>query len=124
MPTVHNQPFLGLSREVEEYESNPKEQHSRTDLDTLSEQIVDHLLRELEARRLPEALAIHEQILQGEALGIEDRDRLDEMVHVVDQGLRVLRGQPDLLTARRHLVRLREGIITTARANGQTVRVV
>jgi hypothetical protein len=124
MPAVHDQPTLGLSREVEEHESNPKQQHSETDPDTLSEQIVDHLLRELEARRLPEALAIHDQILHGEALGIEDQDRLDEMVQVVDQGLRVLRGQPDLLTARRHVVRLREGIITSARANGQTVRAV
>jgi hypothetical protein len=122
MPTVHDQPSHGLSRELAQYEGNPKEQHSETDLDTLSGQIVDHLLRELEARRLPEALAIHNQILSGEALGIEDQDRLDEMVQVVDQGLRVLRGQPDLLTAQRHLVRLREGIITSARANGQTVR--
>jgi hypothetical protein len=122
MPAVHDQPFLDSRCGISEERGNANVQPADTDFDTFSEQLIDHILRDLGSRWLPAALSIRDQVAAGERLGVEDQDCLNEMVRILDRGLRVIREQPDLLTARRHVAGLRDSILATAHTKGQTDR--
>lgn len=80
-------------------------------------QIGDQLLRAVEVQRLPEALAIRAQVLNGESITEADRESLEQMIRTVDRASNLLAGEQDLAAAVRGVAALRDEILARARAN-------
>jgi hypothetical protein len=86
------------------------------DSDLEREKIVSHLMRGVELQRLPEALAIRDQVFAGEAISVADRDSLAQMVRIVDMAAALL-DDDDLARAQRAVTKLHDEILDRARAN-------
>jgi hypothetical protein len=86
------------------------------DGDLEREKIVSHLMRGVELQRLPEALAIRDQVFAGEAISVADRDSLAQMVRIVDMAAALL-DDDDLARAQRAVTKLHDEILDRARAN-------
>ncbi|MGB5831208.1 MAG: hypothetical protein WBG92_04365 [Thiohalocapsa sp.] len=81
------------------------------------QQIASQLLRDFEVQRLPEALDIRDQVLNGELVTAADRDSLAQMVRLVDRASVLLEDKQDLEDARRSVAKLREEILGRAHVN-------
>lgn len=77
-------------------------------------QIASQLLRDIEVQRIPEALAIRDQVLNGEPISLADRETLAQMVQSVDRVSVLLEDEYDLLGARQSVARLRDEILAHA----------
>jgi hypothetical protein len=91
-------------------------QELEPDNDLQREKIVSHLMRGVELQRLPEALALRDQVFGGETISAADRDSLAQMVHIVDMAAALLDDE-DLERAQRAVTRLQDEILDRARAN-------
>lgn len=87
-------------------------------------QIGVQLLRDLEVQRLPEALAIRDQVLNGEPITEADRESLAHMVDALDRASALLAGEQDLTSAVRGVAALRDEILARAEANEVTAAAV
>lgn len=80
-------------------------------------QIVSHLMRGIEMQRLPEALAIRDQVFNGEPITAADRDSLAQMVRIVDKAASLLDDDVALGRARQSVAKLHDEILARAQAN-------
>jgi hypothetical protein len=110
MPAIHDQ----YSSTATQSYLHGQEQEQYDDL--RREQIVSHLMRGVELQRLPEALAIRDQVFDGEAITAADRDNLAQMVRIVDKAAALL-DDDDLRRAQRAVTKLQDEILARARAN-------
>ncbi|ESQ16538.1 MAG TPA: hypothetical protein DIW77_16375 [Chromatiaceae bacterium] len=81
------------------------------------QQIAQHLLRDVETQRLPEALAIRKQVFSGEPITTAESDILAQMVKTVDQAAALMDDEQDLGNVRRGVAKLRDEILARASLN-------
>jgi hypothetical protein len=110
MPAIHDQ-YTNVATQA--YPLSPE---LEPDNDLQREKIVSHLMRGVELQRLPEALALRDQVFGGETISAADRDSLAQMVHIVDMAAALLDDE-DLERAQRAVTRLQDEILDRARAN-------
>lgn len=106
MPVIHEPHPLPVAQAVA-HPGTPSEQG----WDLHRRQIASQLLRDIEVQRLPEALAIRDQVLNGESISLADRESLAQMVLSVDRISELLEDEYDLGGARESVVRLRDEIL-------------
>jgi len=110
MPAIHDQ-YSSVATP-----SYLHSQDSEQDNELRREQIVSHLMRGVELQRLPEALAIRDQVFDGETISAADRESLAQMVQIVDQAAALL-DDDDLERAQRAVTKLQAEIVARAEAN-------
>jgi|GEM_PF-1771634 len=108
MPAIHDQ-YSSIA-------SSPYLHGQGQDNDLRREQIVSHLMRGVELQRLPEALAIRDQVFDGETISAADRENLAQMVGIVGQAAALLEDD-DLDRAQRAVTKLQAEILARAEAN-------
>jgi len=108
MPAIHDQ-YSSIASSSYLHGQGP-------DNDLRREQIVSHLMRGVELQRLPEALAIRDQVFDGETISAADRENLAQMVGIVDQAVALLEDD-DLERAQRAVTRLQAEILARSEAN-------
>lgn len=122
MPAVQDQPFKDPAHRVPacSVDSYHESATPDADIDLRHQQIAHHLLRELEARRLPDVLALRDQVREGERLLTEERERLAELMRMLDQSADLLPDDAELPRVRQDVARLCDEILTHAHANERT----
>jgi hypothetical protein len=110
MPAIHDQ-YTNVATQA--YPLSPE---LEPDNDLQREKIVSHLMRGVELQRLPEALALRDQVFDGELISAAERDSLAQMVHIVEMAAGLL-DDDDLERAQRAVTKLRDEILDRARAN-------
>jgi len=108
MPAIHDQHSSAASHPY--LHSQDQEQYR----DLQREQIVSHLMRGVELQRLPEALAIRDQVFNGEVISPAEQESLAQMVRIVDKAAALLEDD-DLRRAQRAVTRLHDEILARSR---------
>jgi len=111
MPAIHDQhSSVSTHPYLHSQDQEDPEQHK----DLQREQIVSHLMRGVELQRLPEALAIRDQVFGGEVISLAERESLAQMVRIVDKAAALLEDD-DLRRAQRAVTRLHDEILARSR---------
>lgn len=87
----------------------------------LQQQLADHVLRELEARRLPQMLSLRADVAAGRTLSTSDHDEIAQLIRLLDELMVVqpIEADTELRQIREALACLCDEIITAAYANQQ-----
>lgn len=117
MPAIHDQYSSVATQPVESKETHLPSQTPERDWHMQRKQIVSHLMRGIEMQRLPEALAIRDQVFDGEPITVADRENLAQMVRIVDKAAGLLEDDVDLGRAQRSVAKLHNEILARAQAN-------
>lgn len=113
MPAVHDLPLDWTSQSAAQALTQPLS----PDPQLGRHRIAEHLLRDLEARRLPSLISIDDQVRHGAALSAGDRSEVTRLVELLDRLVALRADDSELRHIRDRVVRLCNQILTQAHAN-------